>query len=115
MDNDPTLAMTGQRFDNVNNEPVHNKEQSTSPTQATTQITYLQPPISGLLNTMSSSSRTYADCVASLRTSLAFLESSVATLDAGVQDFPRLTTVLKTVRVCGFPPTLPCRQPHLQI
>ncbi|KAL2121686.1 hypothetical protein VTJ04DRAFT_2141 [Mycothermus thermophilus] len=47
---------------------------------------------------MSSSSRTYADCVASLRTSLAFLESSVATLDAGVQDFPRLTTVLKTVR-----------------
>ncbi|KAL2269281.1 hypothetical protein VTJ83DRAFT_1465 [Remersonia thermophila] len=49
---------------------------------------------------MSSStpSHTYGDCVASLRTSLAFLESSVATLGDGVQDFPRLTTVLKTVR-----------------
>ncbi|KAL1841747.1 hypothetical protein VTJ49DRAFT_6661 [Mycothermus thermophilus] len=49
---------------------------------------------------MSSSvpSHTYGDCVASLRTSLAFLESSVATLGTGVQDFPRLTTVLKTVR-----------------
>ncbi|KAH6623995.1 DASH complex subunit Spc19 [Chaetomium sp. MPI-SDFR-AT-0129] len=45
-----------------------------------------------------SSSPTYGDCVASLRTSLSFLESSVATLDAGVQDFPRLSSVLKTVR-----------------
>nr|6CFZ_I Chain I, Spc19 [Thermochaetoides thermophila] len=40
----------------------------------------------------------YADCVCSLRTSLAFLESSVATLDNGVQDFPRLCHVLRTVR-----------------
>ncbi|KAK3903203.1 hypothetical protein C8A05DRAFT_43525 [Staphylotrichum tortipilum] len=41
---------------------------------------------------------TYADCVTSLRTSLSLLESSVATIGAGVQDFPRLTSVLKTVR-----------------
>ncbi|KAH6855465.1 DASH complex subunit Spc19 [Chaetomium sp. MPI-CAGE-AT-0009] len=41
---------------------------------------------------------TYSDCVSSLRTSLSFLESSVATLGTGVQDFPRLTSVLKTVR-----------------
>ncbi|KAG7291371.1 hypothetical protein NEMBOFW57_001388 [Staphylotrichum longicolle] len=40
----------------------------------------------------------YADCVTSLRISLSFLESSVATLGAGVQDFPRLSSVLKTVR-----------------
>ncbi|EAQ90160.1 hypothetical protein CHGG_06779 [Chaetomium globosum CBS 148.51] len=37
-------------------------------------------------------------CVSSLRTSLSFLESSVTTLGTGVQDFPRLTSVLKTVR-----------------
>ena len=42
---------------------------------------------------------TYGDCVASLRTSLSFLESSVTTLGTGVQDFPRLSSVLKTVRV----------------
>ncbi|KAK4238517.1 hypothetical protein C8A03DRAFT_33452 [Achaetomium macrosporum] len=41
---------------------------------------------------------TYSDCVASLRTSLSFLESSVATLGTGVQDFPRLSSILKTVR-----------------
>ncbi|KAK3311676.1 DASH complex subunit Spc19 [Chaetomium strumarium] len=46
----------------------------------------------------SSSAATYSDCVASLRTSLSFLESSVATLGAGVQDFPRLSSILKTVR-----------------
>ncbi|AEO61234.1 hypothetical protein MYCTH_2311201 [Thermothelomyces thermophilus ATCC 42464] len=40
----------------------------------------------------------YSDCVSSLRTSLSFLESSVDTLGAGVQDFPRLSSVLKTVR-----------------
>ncbi|KAH7316645.1 putative mitotic spindle biogenesis protein Spc19 [Stachybotrys elegans] len=43
-------------------------------------------------------SSTYADCVSSLRNSLQFLESSVETLDKGVSDFPRLVTVLKTVR-----------------
>lgn len=43
---------------------------------------------------------TYNDCVASLRTSLDFLESSVETLGNGVSDFPRLTTILKSVRVC---------------
>ncbi|TPX11066.1 uncharacterized protein E0L32_007927 [Thyridium curvatum] len=41
---------------------------------------------------------TYGDCVASLRTSLSFLESSVNTLGNGVADFPRLVSVLKTVR-----------------
>ncbi|KAK3988429.1 DASH complex subunit Spc19 [Cladorrhinum sp. PSN332] len=41
---------------------------------------------------------TYADCVSNLRTSLSFLESSVQTLDQGVQDFPRITNLLKTVR-----------------
>lgn len=41
----------------------------------------------------------YADCVASLRTSLNYLESSVQTLDDGVSDFPRLVNVLKSVRV----------------
>lgn len=42
---------------------------------------------------------TYGDCVSSLRTSLSFLESSVNTLGNGVEDFPRLVSVLKTVRV----------------
>jgi DASH complex subunit SPC19 len=46
----------------------------------------------------------YANCVASLRTSLSLLESSVATLGTGVEDFPRLSSVLKTVRVCLPPP-----------
>ncbi|KAM7219504.1 hypothetical protein V8F06_005059 [Rhypophila decipiens] len=43
-------------------------------------------------------SSSYSDCVASLRTSLSFLESSVNTLGNGVEDFPRLSSVLKTVR-----------------
>lgn len=42
----------------------------------------------------------YGDCVDSLRTSLTLLESSVDTLGNGVADFPRLASVLKTVRVC---------------
>ena len=42
--------------------------------------------------------QTYGDCVTSLRASLSFLESSVQTIDAGVADFPRLISVLKTVR-----------------
>ncbi|TRX93973.1 hypothetical protein FHL15_005051 [Xylaria flabelliformis] len=41
---------------------------------------------------------TYSDCVAALRTSLSFLESSVTTLENGVSDFPRLVSVLKTAR-----------------
>ncbi|ROV91622.1 hypothetical protein VSDG_07955 [Cytospora chrysosperma] len=40
----------------------------------------------------------YSDCVASLRTSVSLLESSVSTLGNGVTDFPRLSSVLKTVR-----------------
>lgn len=47
---------------------------------------------------------TYGDCVASLRTSLTLLESSVDTLGSGVSDFPRLGSVLKTVRVRIFSP-----------
>lgn len=46
--------------------------------------------------------QTYGDCVTSLRASLSFLESSVQTIDAGVADFPRLISVLKTVRVRFF-------------
>ncbi|KAI4864393.1 DASH complex subunit Spc19 [Hypoxylon rubiginosum] len=45
-----------------------------------------------------SSSASYSDCVAALRTSLSFLESSVSTLGSGVADFPRLVSVLKSVR-----------------
>ncbi|KAI9904192.1 hypothetical protein N3K66_000721 [Trichothecium roseum] len=47
---------------------------------------------------MASGSASYADCVSSLRTSLKFLDSSVETLNQGVSDFPRLSSVLKTVR-----------------
>lgn len=53
---------------------------------------------------------TYTDCVASLRTSLNFLESSVDTLGNGVSDFPRLSNILKSIRVClpvPLPPSLP--------
>ena len=52
---------------------------------------------------MATNPPTYADSVASLRTSLKFLDSSVETLDAGVSDFPRLINVLKTVRVRLLP------------
>lgn len=48
---------------------------------------------------MASGSASYADCVSSLRTSLKYLDSSVETLNQGVSDFPRLSSVLKTVRV----------------
>lgn len=54
---------------------------------------------------------TYTDCVSSLRASISFLSSSVATLDAGVQDLPRLASVLKSVRV-HLPLSLP-PSPHL--
>ncbi|KAK1987699.1 DASH complex subunit Spc19 [Colletotrichum cereale] len=47
---------------------------------------------------MAQNATTYADCVASLRSSLNFLESSVATLDAGVSDLPRLASVLRPTR-----------------
>ncbi|KAI0172603.1 Spc19-domain-containing protein [Hypoxylon sp. FL1284] len=48
--------------------------------------------------TATSGSASYGDCVAALRTSLSFLESSVSTLGTGVADFPRLVSVLKSVR-----------------
>ncbi|KAL0937168.1 DASH complex subunit SPC19 [Colletotrichum truncatum] len=41
---------------------------------------------------------TYADCVASLRSSLNFLQSSVETLETGVSDLPRVASVLRPTR-----------------
>jgi Spc19 len=38
-------------------------------------------------------------CVSSLRESLALLDSSIKTLDTGVNDLPRLSKVLQTTRV----------------
>lgn len=38
-------------------------------------------------------------CVSSLRETLSLLDSSISTLDAGVNDFPRLSKVLQTTRV----------------
>ena len=55
---------------------------------------------------MAGNTPSYGDCVGSLRTSLSFLESSVSTLGAGVEDFPRLINVLKTVRVGHISPHL---------
>ncbi|KAL1895959.1 DASH complex subunit spc19 [Ceratocystis pirilliformis] len=40
----------------------------------------------------------YTGCVSSLRSALNYLDSSVDTLGNGVSDFPRMATVLKTVR-----------------
>ncbi|KAI1662920.1 DASH complex subunit Spc19 [Daldinia decipiens] len=48
--------------------------------------------------TTSTNAATYGDCVAALRSSLSFLESSVSTLGTGVADYPRLVNVLKSVR-----------------
>ncbi|KAH6643419.1 putative mitotic spindle biogenesis protein Spc19 [Truncatella angustata] len=48
--------------------------------------------------TSSSGPSSYRDCVGALRNSLSHLESSVETLGTGVADFPRLMSVLKTVR-----------------
>ncbi|KAJ0305482.1 hypothetical protein COL5a_007278 [Colletotrichum fioriniae] len=47
---------------------------------------------------MSQNAATYADCVASLRSSLTFLQNSVSTLDTGVSDLPRLASVLRPTR-----------------
>ncbi|WQF82668.1 Putative DASH complex subunit Spc19 protein [Colletotrichum destructivum] len=47
---------------------------------------------------MAHNGATYADCVASLRSSLDFLSSSVAALDAGVSDLPRVASVLRPTR-----------------
>ncbi|KAK5652652.1 hypothetical protein OQA88_10245 [Cercophora sp. LCS_1] len=54
---------------------------------------------------MSTTNPNYASCVTSLRTSLSLLESSVHTLETGVSDFPRLSSVLKTVRHYELIPT----------
>ncbi|WYZ39595.1 hypothetical protein EsH8_III_001509 [Colletotrichum jinshuiense] len=47
---------------------------------------------------MAQNAATYADCVASLRSSLNFLQSSVETLDTGVSDLPRVASVLRPTR-----------------
>ncbi|KAI1080601.1 putative mitotic spindle biogenesis protein Spc19 [Whalleya microplaca] len=51
-----------------------------------------------MATTTTTGSASYGDCVAALRTSLSFLETSVSTLGNGVADFPRLENVLKSVR-----------------
>lgn len=38
-------------------------------------------------------------CVASLRSSMQLLDSSISILDSGVSDFPRLSKALQTTRV----------------
>ena len=48
----------------------------------------------------SSASSALQGCVSSLRTSMQLLESSINILDTGVNDYPRLTKVLQTTRVC---------------
>lgn len=48
-----------------------------------------------------------AGCVASLQDSNRLLESSIAILDSGVHDFPRMKKVLQTTRVCPFPSHFP--------
>lgn len=50
------------------------------------------------MSTAAQNATAYADCVASLRSSLNFLESSVAALDAGVADLPRAASVLRPTR-----------------
>ena len=46
-----------------------------------------------------------AACVASLQSSLTLLNSSIQVLDNGVRDFPRLSRVLNTQRVCTGNPS----------
>ena len=59
---------------------------------------------------------TYGDCVSSLRNSLNLLTNAVDTLGQGVSDFPRLTSVLKTVRHYELipQPTLAAAEASLQ-
>jgi DASH complex subunit SPC19 len=52
-------------------------------------------------------------CISSLRESLALLDSSIKTLDAGVSDFPRLAKVLQTTRV-RIPHRRPSNPPKSQ-
>ena len=58
----------------------------------------------------SSASSALQGCVSSLRTSMQLLESSINILDAGVNDYPRLTKVLQTTRVR---PINPSRTKHI--
>jgi hypothetical protein len=46
-----------------------------------------------------SSAASLSASVASLRSSLSLLDSSIAILGTGINDFPRLSTVLTTTRV----------------
>lgn len=41
-----------------------------------------------------------ASCVSSLQSSMQLLDSSISILDDGVNDYPRLSKVLQTARVC---------------
>ena len=52
---------------------------------------------------MAVANSTLSGCVASLRSSMQLLESSINILDAGVSDLPRLSTVLQTTRVRDLP------------
>ncbi|KAI9888910.1 MAG: hypothetical protein M1814_006142 [Vezdaea aestivalis] len=56
-----------------------------------------------------------ASCVNTLKTSLSLLDSSIATLDSGVRDFPRLAKVLTTTRHFELVPEsrLQAAQSHL--
>jgi len=51
----------------------------------------------------SSSHNALQGCVASLRSSMHLLDSSISILDTGVSDYPRLTKVLQTTRVNTTP------------
>lgn len=97
--------------------PPHPPTRTANPTPATTatleqacdsfDLDPAYPRQRATTNMASQNIATYNDCVTSLRTSLNFLESSVETLGNGVSDFPRLTTILKSVRVSSPPLQLP--------
>lgn len=59
-----------------------------------------------------------AGCVSSLQSSLALLESSIAILDTGVHDFPRLSKVLSMTRVRSYfisTVTFPCTSYSMEL
>ena len=62
--------------------------------------------------TMSTSSASSLSAsVQSLKSSLQLLDSSISILDQGISDFPRLSTVLSSTRVCS-PPLSPAPRIH---
>lgn len=52
-------------------------------------------------------------CVASLRSSMQLLDSSISILDSGVNDFPRLAKVLQPTRVRPLYSRTACAEPQL--